>query len=308
MNPVQFFADHTFRTVFLGTSLIGLVAGTLGCFAHLRKQAMVSDVVSHAALPGILGAFWVAAILLGDGRNMAALMIGAIVAGVVAVWLADRIAHWSKVGLDAAMAIVLSSFFGLGLIVMHLGSRSGQAGQGGVQDYLFGNASTLTRADIVTVAVVGVLGAVVLLVLGRSLTTRCFDPAFAEVRGLPVKFLDLVIFALIVVATVVGLKAVGLVLMVAFVLMPPAAARQWVRSTRGLFLLSGLIGAAASGVGSYLSISIGRVPTGPFVVLMLFAAVVFSLLAAPRRSVVMRAVHRARLRHRLRAELVQEAS
>lgn len=134
---------------------------------------------------------------------------------------------------------------------------------------------------------------------------RCFDPRFCEVRGMPVKLLDIIIFALIVVATVVGLKAVGLVLMVAFVLMPPAAARQWVRSPRALFLLSGLIGAAASGVGAYLSISIGRVPTGPLVVLMLFASVVISLVAAPHRSVVMRAIHRARLRRRLRDELRQ---
>lgn len=303
MTPVEFFADHTFRMVFFGTSLIGLVAGTLGCFAYLRKQAMISDVVSHAALPGLLGGFWVSVLLFGDGRNMAALMVGSIVAGIVAVWLADRITHWSKVGLDAAMAIVLSTFFGAGLIVMHLGSRSGQTGQGGVQDYLFGNASTLTRADIVTILVVGVLSGLIIVVLGRPLGIRCFDPHFSAVRGLPVRALDLIIFALIVVATVVGLKAVGLVLMVAFVLMPPAAARQWVRSTRGLFLLSGLIGAAASGIGAYLSISIGRIPTGPLVVLMLFAAVVLSLVAAPNRSVLMRTVHRARLRRQLRTTL-----
>lgn len=305
MNPAEFFANHTFRMVFFGTSLIGLVAGTLGCFAYLRKQTLISDVVSHSALPGILGAFWVSVVLFGDGRNMAALMVGAIVAGIVAVWLADRITHWSKVGLDAAMAIVLSTFFGLGLIVMHLGSRTGQSGQGGVQDYLFGNASTLTRSDVLTTVVVGCVGGLVLIVLGRPLAMRCFDPRFCEVRGMPVKLLDIIIFALIVVATVVGLKAVGLVLMVAFVLMPPAAARQWVRSPRTLFLLSGLIGAAASGVGAYLSISIGRVPTGPLVVLMLFASVVISLVAAPHRSVVMRAIHRARLRRRLRDELRQ---
>ncbi|MDO5083393.1 metal ABC transporter permease [Arachnia propionica] len=308
MSPVEFFANHTFRMVFFGTSLIGLVAGTLGCFAYLRKQAMVSDVVSHAALPGLLGAFWVSVALFGDGRNMAALMIGSIVAGIAAVWLADRITHWSKVGLDAAMAIVLSTFFGIGLIIMHLGSRSGQKGQGGVQDYLFGNASTLTHADITTTVVVGALGGIILIVLGRPLGIRCFDPHFSAVRGMPVRLLDLTIFALIVVATVVGLKAVGLVLMVAFVLMPPAAARQWVGSIRGLFLLSGLIGAGASGIGAYLSISIGRIPTGPLVVLMLFAAVVVSLVAAPHRSVLMRAVHRARLRRRLRLSLQEGIS
>ncbi|RRD45209.1 metal ABC transporter permease [Tessaracoccus sp. OH4464_COT-324] len=303
MNPIEFFSDHTFRMVFLGTSLIGLIAGSLGSFAYLRKQSLISDVVSHAALPGVLGAFWVAVAFFGDGRNMAALMVGAIVAGVAAMWCADIIARRTKLGSDAAMAIVLSTFFGLGLIIMQFGTRSGQSGQGGVHSYLFGNASTLTVSDLLTAAVVGVLGLVVLLVFGPALSARTFDPKFTEVRGLPVKLLDSIIFVLIVVATVVGLKAVGLVLMVAFVVTPPAAARQWVRTVPGLFVVSGLLGALASGAGAYLSITLGKVPTGPLIVVLLFGVLVLSLVCAPRRSVVVRAINRARLRRKLRADL-----
>lgn len=308
MSLTDFFSDHTFRMVFIGTSLIGMVAGALGSFAYLRKQALISDVVSHSALPGVLGAFWVAVLIGGDGRNMLALMIGAIVAGVAAVWAADLISRYTKAGVDAAMAIVLSTFFGLGLIVMQVGSRSGQSGQGGVQNYLFGNASTLTYADLWTSGVVGLICLIVLLFFGRSLTLRCFDPKFCEARGMPVRMLDTTIFALIVVATVVGLKAVGLVLMVAFVVTPPAAARQWVRTLPGLFVLSGIIGGLSSGFGAYLSISLGRVPTGPLIVIVMFGALVFSLIFAPNRSVVIRAINRARLRRKLKLRLKEVAA
>ena len=85
MTPVEFFADHTYRMVFFGTSVIGLVAGALGVFAYLRKQSLISDVISHSALPGGLLAFLVAVVLLGvDGRNMLGLIVGAVLVGTLA--------------------------------------------------------------------------------------------------------------------------------------------------------------------------------------------------------------------------------
>ncbi|MGI6877877.1 metal ABC transporter permease [Microbacterium sp. gxy059] len=307
MTPAEFFADHTFRMVFLGTSVIGLVAGALGAFAYLRKQSLISDVISHAALPGTLGAFLLAVVVLGvDGRSMLGLIAGAVVAGVAAVLFANGIARTSVVRIDAAMAISLTTFFGLGMLLMRVVANGSFPGKGGIQDYLFGNASTITIPDLVTSVAVGGAALVVTIVFWKEFALRTFDPDQADVLGFRGRTIDLLMFTTVVVATVIGVKAVGLVLMVAFVVTPPAAARQWTTTLRGTVILSGAIGAVGSGLGAYLSIALGRVPTGPLIVLALFGVLVVSLLASPRRSIVVRAVARARGRRALRRELAAE--
>lgn len=308
MSPVEVLGDHTYRMVLLGTVSIGVVAGALGSFAYLRKQSLISDVVAHAALPGTLGAFLVAVVLLGvDGRNMGGLLVGAIIVGTAAVLLSNRIAATSRIRIDTAMAVVLCLFFGVGMMLMRHITDGDYPGKGGIQDYLFGNASVITRADLATSLAVGGVALAVMLVLWKEFALRTFDPDHATVSGIDPRVVDTAMFGAIVIATVIGVKSVGLVLMVAFVVTPPAAARQWTHTLRGMVTLSGVIGGLGSGVGAYLSIALGGAPTGPLIVLTLFAILVVSLLAAPGRSVVVRAISRSRARSRLLAELRAEA-
>ncbi|MFV0435547.1 MAG: metal ABC transporter permease [Leucobacter sp.] len=307
MSPLEFFADHTYRMVFFGTSVIGLVAGALGAFAYLRKQSLISDVISHAALPGALGAFLLAVLVLGvDGRNMLGLILGAVIAGTLAVLFANGVARSTKIRIDTAMAISLTLFFGVGMLLMRVISDGAFPGKGGIQDYLFGNASVITVSDLVTSIAIGAFALLVMLVFWKEFALRAFDPDHSTVLGFDARVVDALQFATIVVATVIGVKAVGLVLMVAFVITPPAAARQWTRTLRGTVVLSGVFGAVGSGVGAYLSIVIGRVPTGPLIVLTLFAIFAVSLLFSPRRSIVTRAIARGRARAALRRELLRE--
>lgn len=307
MSFADFFADHTYRMMFFGTALIGLVAGALGSFAYLRKQSLVSDVVSHAALPGTLVAFLVATAIPGlSGRNMIGLIIGAVVAGALAAWYANTVAETSKIRIDTAMAVTLTVFFGAGMVLMRIITNRPYPDKGGIQDYLFGNASVITRADLLTSIVVGALALVPMLLLWKEFQVRTFDPVHSSVLGFKAGIIDGIMFTCIVVATVIGVKAVGLVLMVAFVVTPPAAARQWTRSLPTMVCLSAAIGAVGSGVGAYLSIALGKVPTGPLIVLTLFAIFLVSMLFAPRRSVVTKAVTRARGRASLARELRAE--
>ncbi|GAB3052595.1 metal ABC transporter permease [Sediminivirga luteola] len=304
MTPAEFFADHTFRMVLFGTSVIGLVAGALGSFAYLRKQSLISDVISHAALPGTLGAFLFTVLVLGaDGRSMIALLTGAVLVGTISVLFANHVARVSKIRIDTAMAITLTIFFGAGMLLMRIITDRPFPGKGGIQDYLFGNASVITYADLVTSIGVGGLALVLMVVFWKEFALRTFDADHASVLGFGARTIDALMFGTIVIATIIGLKAVGLVLMVAFVVTPPAAARQWTRTLPGMVTLSGLIGAAGSGIGAYLSIVLGDVPTGPLIVLTLFGFFVLSVLLAPGRSIVTRALERARARRRLKAEL-----
>ncbi|MAP63223.1 MAG: zinc ABC transporter permease [Microbacterium sp.] len=309
MSPAEFFADHTYRMVFFGTMTIGLVAGALGTFAYLRKQSLISDVVSHAALPGTLLAFLAAVVVFGtDGRNMIGLILGAVIVGTIAALLANAITRSSKIRIDTAMAVSLTIFFGAGMLLLRIVSNGSFPGKGGIQDYLFGNASVITIADLATSIGVGAIALLLMIVFWKEFALRTFDPDHATVLGFAPRVIDTLMFTTIVIATVIGVKAVGLVLMVAFVVTPPAAARQWTRTLPGMVMVSAGIGAVGSGLGAYLSVALGRIPTGPLIVLTLFAIFVFSMLFSPRRSIVLRAIRRSRARADLKREIQREAA
>lgn len=309
MTLWEFLANHTYRMVFLGTATIGLVAGALGSFAYLRKQSLISDVISHSALPGTLVAFLTFGVLLGgDGRSMLGLIVGAVVVGTLAVLLANGVARTSKIAIDTAMAISLTIFFGAGMLLLRYISNAPFPDKGGIQDYLFGNASVVTVADLTTSIAVGVAALALMLLFWKEFALRTFDPDHSSVLGFRGRTVDLLMFTTIVLATVIGVKAVGLVLMVAFVVTPPAAARQWTRTLPAMVALSAAFGAIGSGVGAYLSIVLGDVPTGPLVVLTLFAILLISLVASPRRSVVTRLLARRRARSALRRDLLADAA
>ena len=305
MTLIEFLANHTYRMVFLGTSVIGLVAGALGSFAYLRKQSLISDVVSHAALPGTLAAFLVAVAIGADGRSMVGLILGAVIVGTAAALLANLVTRVSTIRIDTAMAVALTTFFGAGMLLMRVISGSAFPGKGGIQDYLFGNASVITRADLRTSIVVGSLVLAVMVLCWKEFAVRTFDPDHSTVLGFSPRLLDTLMFMTIVIGTVIGVKAVGLVLMVAFVVTPPAAARQWTRTLPAMVMLSGAFGAIGSGLGAYLSIALGPMPTGPVIVLTLFTIFLASLLLAPRRSLIARLLARRRARAQLRAELAE---
>ncbi len=309
MDLIEFFGNHTFRMVFLGTSVIGLVAGALGSFAYLRRQSLISDVVAHSALPGALLAFLTAVVVLGvNGRNMLGLIVGAVATGTLSALFANAIAARTKIRIDTAMAISLTFFFGAGMLLLRVISDGSFPGKGGIDDYLFGNASVITIADLVTSTAVGALALLLMLVFWKEFTLRTFDPVLSTVLGFRAGLIDTLMFTTIVIAIVIGVKAVGVVLMIAFVVTPPAAARQWTRTLPGMVALSGVFGGIGSGFGAYLSIMLGNVPSGPVIVLVLFAIFLISLLASPRRSVITTALHRARAREALRRALLAEGT
>ena len=307
MDPADFFGNHIFRMVFFGTSIIGVVAGALGAFAYLRKQSLISDVIGHAALPGALLAFLTAVVVFGtNGRTMLFLVIGAVITGTLAALFANAVAARTRIAIDTAMAISLTTFFGLGMLLLRIIANNPYPGKGGIQDYLFGNAASITMADLYTSIAVGTFALALMIVFWKEFALRTFDPVLSTMLGFRARVIDTIMFTTIVIAIVIGVKAVGFVLMVAFVVTPPAAARQWTNSLPSMVALSGLFGGLGSGLGAYLSISMGNVPTGPVIVLILFAIFLLSLLASPRRSIIVTALRRIRARRALRQELTTE--
>ncbi|MEM9762321.1 MAG: metal ABC transporter permease [Pseudomonadota bacterium] len=308
LDLAEFFSDYTFRMVFFGTTLIGFVSGALGSFAYLRKQSLISDVVAHSALPGALMAFLAAVMVLGkDGRNMLGLIIGAVITGTLSALLANAISARTKIPIDTAMAISLTCFFGFGMLLLRMIANGRFPGKGGIDDYLFGNASVITMVDVMTTSVIGFLALSLMLLFWKEFEVRTFDPVHATMLGFRAQLIDTLMFTTIVIAVVIGVKAVGVVLMIAFVVTPPAAARQWTSTLPGMVGLSAVFGAVGSGVGAYLSVSLGSIATGPVIVLTLFVIFLVSLVASPRRSIITTAMRQVKAREALRRELMAEA-
>lgn len=273
------FADYTLRQVALGAAMLGIVNGVLGSFAVLRKQSLLGDGISHAALPGIALAF-----LLTGSKSSLTLLLGAAAAGWVGTLLIMSIVNHTRVKYDSALGLVLSVFFGFGLVLLTYIQKLPVATQAGLDKFLFGQAATLLRKDVATIAVLGGIVVAFLLVFWKEFKLVSFDPDFAFSLGYPVRALDVLLTTLLVIAIVIGLQTVGVVLMSAMVVAPAAAARQWTDRLGVMVSVSGFFGALAGVGGALVSSSASRIPTGPTIVLCASAVVLFSLLLAPNRG------------------------
>lgn len=281
--------DYTLRNVALGSALLGIVSGVLGCFAVLRRQGLLGDALAHAALPGICIAF-----LLTGSKTPLVLMVGAALAG----WLGTLVLLWivraTRLSEDTALGIVLSSFFGFGIVLLTLIARRNDAHQAGLDRYLFGQAATLVQEQVFTMAIVGALALLLVGLLYKEFKLLTFDTAFAASLGLPTQRLNVLLTGLIVLAVVIGLQTVGVVLMAAMLVGPAVAARQWTNRLGVMIGLAALFGALSGISGALLSVSDAHLPTGPMIILSLTAIVAGSLLLAPARGLIWEWLRRRR--------------
>ena len=291
--------DYTLRTVALGAGTLGIVSGALGCYAVLRKQSLLGDAMSHAALPGIVIAF-----LLTRSKEPLVLMLGAVLAGWIGTLWIMRIVQTTRIKYDSALGFVLSVFFGFGLMLLTFVQRLPDASQAGLDRFLFGQAATLLARDVVTMAALGGLALLAMGLFWKEFKLLSFDLEFAASLGLPVRFLDVLMTTLLVIAIVIGLQAVGVVLMSAMVVAPAAAARQWTDRLGIMVAISAFFGALAGVTGAVISSLVPRLSTGPTIVLCISVIVVFSLLLAPNRGLVWGWARQQRNRRRLNTEAV----
>jgi manganese/zinc/iron transport system permease protein len=273
--------DYTIRTVALGAAILGIVSGVLGCFAVLRRQALLGDAMSHAALPGIVLAF-----MLTGQREPIVLLLGAALAGWVGAMLLLVITRTTRIKEDAGLGLVLAVFFGFGLLLLSELQKDPTAAQAGLKKFLFGQAASLIERDVITMAGLGGIALLVLACFWKEFKLLSFDSDFAASLGLPVRGLNIALTSLIVVAIVIGLQTVGVVLMSAMLVAPAAAARQWTDRLGMMVLLAGLFGAIAGVAGAVISATARGLSTGPTIVLCISAIVAFSLLLAPNRGLV----------------------
>ncbi len=284
-------SDYTVRTVVLGSAMIGGISGSLGCFAYLRRQSLIGDVVSHSSLLGIVAAFWLGHAVTGEAsRSLWLLMPGAIVAGLMALLLTKLITERTRIKQDAGLGVMLAIFFGTGMTLLRWLQKDVPPihGLSGLNDYLFGMAAAMTRSDLKMIAGLGSVAVVAMLLCWNRLKVLTFDSGYAAGLGLKVNAFELLILALMVVAIVIGLQVVGVVLMIALLVAPASAARQWTRHLGPMVTLAAIIGSLCAAVGALISAVGDGLPTGPIIVVLLTTAFLLSVFLAPRRGLLMR--------------------
>ncbi|MBO8142500.1 MAG: metal ABC transporter permease [Firmicutes bacterium] len=291
MPGLEILSDFTVRNALIGASLLGVVSGVLGTFAVLREQSLIGDAVSHAALPGICLGF-----LIAGTREIWPLALGALAAGAAAALAVLALTRYSRLKPDASLGTVLSTFFAAGTVLLTYIQNRQLPGQAGLDSFLFGQAAAVLPEDL------WFMGAVALVALGavglfwKEFKLVAFDPGFARSLGLPVALIEAALTAMIALAVVVGLQLVGVVLMVAMVIAPGTAARQWCRRLETTVLLAAGFGAASGILGTMLSLLGRGLATGPLIVLVATGLAVVSLLFAPGRGAAWKAAARRRAR------------
>ncbi|MGE0432476.1 MAG: iron chelate uptake ABC transporter family permease subunit [Planctomycetota bacterium] len=286
--------EYNTFVVISGTALLGMVSGVIGSFAVLRRRALVGDAASHAALPGICIAF-----MFVERRDFFALMTGALISGLIGVVLINWLVRRTRLRPDAAIGIVLSVFFGLGIALSRIIQDRGAGASAGLDSFLLGKTASIIADDLFTISLIALNVLLLLVALYKEFRLISFDADFAAVQGYPVLTVDLALTGAIVITVVIGLPAVGVVLMAALLILPGVAARFWTERLGTMLLLAALFGLITGIVGTWFSVLHEKLPAGPMIVLTGSVIFLASLLVAPRRGAFARLIARIRLEQRV---------
>lgn len=294
-------AGYNTALVCIGAGLLGAAAGAIGVFVLLRKRSLIADAMSHATLPGVAIGFMAGVWLLGDGRSLPFLLLGAAASAALGVLAVDWIRNNTRLTEDAAIGTVLSTFFALGMVLLTVIQAMDVSGQAGLEGFLLGATAGMLKGEAMLIAAAAACVGLAALGFMKEFSLICFDPDYAQARGWSVRRIDFIMLAFLLAVVVIGLKTVGLVLIIALAIIPPVAARFWTDRLPVMVAISSALGAVGSYTGAAISSIAPNLPTGGIIVLVLFSLFVASLLFSPAYGLVA-----AILRHRRFQRVVHE--
>jgi len=284
------FSDPSIVSVVVGAILLTASSAVVGTFTFLKKKALVGDAVAHSVLPGICLAF-----ILSGTKNPIWMILGAFLTGWISLVIIDHITTKSKIKEDTAIALILSVFFGIGILMITNIQHSGNPAQTGLDSFLFGKAAALVGQDLIVFGIVAVILIITVALFFKELKLIAFDSNYAKALGLPVKALDLLLTSLTVLAVVTGIQAVGVVLMAAMLITPAAAARFWTNDVFKMTLIAALLGGISGLSGAYVSYVAPAMPTGPWIVIIISVIAIVSFFIAPKRGIFARSIQQRKL-------------
>lgn len=252
--------------------MVGIICAVVGSYLMVQRLALLGDAISHSLLPGLAIAFFL-------GINI---FVGAFVAGVVSTVIIAWIHQRSPVKEDAAMGIVFSAFFALGVTLITVIQKDNKID---LNHFLFGNILGVTIGEVRDTAIIAVLVLISVVLLYKELLFYSFDPLGAQASGLPVGLLNAGLMVLIALTVVASMKVVGVILVLALLITPGATAYLLVPRLHQVMVLGAGIGVFASIAGMYLSYYV-NLPSGPAIVLVTFGLFMLAFLLSPQYGVL----------------------
>lgn len=293
------FSNPNVRYVTIGAMLITASSALVGSFTFLNKKSLLGDAIAHAVLPGICLAF-----MLSGTKNPLYLIVGAFITGWLSLQVIQLVTTRSRIKEDTAIGMVLSVFFGFGILLLTVIQKGGNANQSGLDHFIFGKAAALVGSDLLVFSIVAVLLIILTLFFFKEFELIVFDRNYALALGLPVKRLELLLTSMIVLAVVIGIQAVGVVLMAAVLITPAAVARFWTNSIRVMLVVAFMVGAFSGLAGAYISYTSPSMPTGPWIVIVVSTLAMFSFLLAPTKGILNRHFKQRRFQRTIQDENV----
>ena len=293
------FSDPNVRYVAFGSMLLTASSALVGTFTFLDKRSLLGDAIAHAVLPGICLGF-----LVSGTKNPVYLIAGAFITGWLSLWCIEQITSRTKIKEDTAIGLILSVFFGIGILMLTAIQKSGNAAQSGLDQFIFGKAAALVGQDLFVFSLVAFVLLISVIALFKEFALLCFDKDYARAIGLPVNKLRITLTGLIVLAVVAGIQAVGVILMAAMLITPAAAARFWTNNIRTMIILASVFGAFSGLAGAYISWVAPSMPTGPWIVVVISSLAFFSFFLAPGKGIIARLLRQRKIRFIINEENV----
>jgi manganese/zinc/iron transport system permease protein len=250
-------------------------------------------------LPGLAGAFLIGSLFGGTEKNLAALLIGATISGVVGVLAIQALTSWTRIREDAAIGAVLSCFFALGIVLLSVIQERGTGGEGGLSHFIYGQTAAISRRDSFITLALALAAACSALLFSKEFRLICFDREYAATQGWPIQKIDLLLMSLVVLVTVIGLQSVGLLLVIALLIIPPATARFWTEKLSVMLPLAAFFGGLSGYLGAVASTLLPRLPAGAIIVVIAGCFFFLSFLLAPARGLVAGLIRLLKIRLRI---------
>lgn len=267
--------------VLFSTMILGIAAGAIGCIAYWKRQSLLSDALAHAALPGVIIAY-----LVLNEKSLFVLIIGAAISALIGAAFIQWITTSTRITEDSAMGMILSVFYGLGIMLLTIANRTAGGNQSGLDKFIFGQAATMIRSDVYTMIGLAIVVILIIVVGFKEWKVYLFDPQFAKGLGLSLKGMNGLYTAALVTTIVIGIQAVGVILIAALLIIPPVSARYWTHSFKIMLFLSALFGGVAGVIGTFVSALGSGWPTGPFIVVVAAGLFIFSLIFGKEKGLL----------------------
>lgn len=273
--------SSNFHWVFFSTLILGIASGLIGCLAYFKKQSLMSDALSHAALPGVMLSF-----LLFQEKNFLILIAGAFISALIGAFFINFIKSTTRVKEDTAMGLILAVFFGGGIVLLTIVNRSTEGNKAGLDKFIFGQAASLIGLDVMIMTILALVVMFTIFIAFKEWKLFLFDPNFAKGLNLSIKGMNSLYLTLLVLTIVIGIQAVGVILMSALLIIPPVSARYWTHSFKVMMILSALFGGFGGAIGTTISTQGTNFPTGPFIVVTLGVIFLISLLFGRKKGLI----------------------